>query len=86
MASSQGDNAYAVFRLPDMTPVGRFRIAAGTFGSTEETDGIELDNRDFGPDFPGGIFIAQDGINPPAAQNFKYARWDEILGLLKAGQ
>ncbi|MBA3864303.1 MAG: 3-phytase [Erythrobacter sp.] len=86
VASSQGDNAYAVFRLPDMTPVGRFRIAAGTFGSTEETDGIELDNRDFGPDFPGGIFIAQDGINPPAAQNFKYARWDEILGLLEAGQ
>ncbi|PKN04155.1 MAG: hypothetical protein CVU74_08335, partial [Deltaproteobacteria bacterium HGW-Deltaproteobacteria-9] len=77
VASSQGDNAYAVFRLPDMTPVGRFRIAAGTFGSTEETDGIELDNRDFGPDFPGGIFIAQDGVNPPAAQNFKYARWDE---------
>ncbi|PKP94983.1 MAG: 3-phytase [Alphaproteobacteria bacterium HGW-Alphaproteobacteria-14] len=86
VASSQGDNAYAVFRLPDMTPVGRFRIAAGTFGGTEETDGIAIDNRDFGPDFPGGIFIAQDGINPPAAQNFKYARWDEILGLLEAEQ
>lgn len=82
VASSQGDNAYAVFRLPDLTPVGRFRIAAGPFGSTEETDGIELDNRDFGPDFPGGIFIAQDGVNPPAAQNFKYARWDEVLAAL----
>jgi len=82
VASSQGDNAYAVFRLPDLAPVGRFRIAAGTFGSTEETDGIELDNRDFGPDFPGGIFIAQDGVNPPAAQNFKYARWDAILAAL----
>jgi 3-phytase len=82
VASSQGDNAYAVFRLPDVTPVGRFRIAAGTFGSTEETDGIELDNRDFGPDFPKGIFMAQDGMNAPAAQNFKYARWDEILTAL----
>jgi len=86
VASSQGDNAYAVYRLPGVTPVGRFRIAAGAFGSTEETDGIELDNRDFGPDFPGGIFIAQDGINPPRAQNFKYARWDEILAALEAGQ
>lgn len=86
VASSQGDNAYAVFRLPEVTPVGRFRIAAGTYGSTEETDGIELDNRDFGPDFPGGLFIAQDGVNAPNAQNFKYARWDEILAALAAGQ
>jgi 3-phytase len=82
VASSQGDNAYAVFRLPDVTPVGRFRIAAGAFGSVEETDGIELDNRDFGPDFPKGLFIAQDGVNAPDAQNFKYARWDDILAAL----
>jgi 3-phytase len=86
VASSQGDNAYAVFRLPGVTPVGRFRIAAGTYGSVEETDGIELDNRDFGPDFPKGIFMAQDGVNAPAAQNFKFARWDEILAALEAGQ
>ena len=86
VASSQGDNAYAVFRLPGVTPVGRFRIAAGAFGSVEETDGIELDNRDFGPDFPGGLFIAQDGINPPHAQNFKYVRWDEILAALGEGR
>ncbi|MFM7378083.1 MAG: phytase [Erythrobacter sp.] len=86
VASSQGDNAYAVFRLPGVTPVGRFRVAAGTFGSTEETDGIELDNRTFGPDFPGGLFIAQDGQNAPKAQNFKYARWDEILAALGEGK
>jgi 3-phytase len=85
VASSQGDNAYAVFRLPDVTPVGRFRIAAGAFGSVEETDGIELDNRDFGPDFPGGIFIAQDGMNAPRAQNFKFVRWDDILAALQTG-
>lgn len=86
VASSQGDNAYAVFRLPGVTPVGRFRIAAGTFGSVEETDGIELDNRDFGPEYPNGLFIAQDGVNAPDAQNFKYARWDEVLGLLGQGR
>ena len=86
VASSQGDNAYAVFRLPDMAPVGRFRIAAETFGSTEETDGIELDNRAFGPDFPKGLFVAQDGMNAPKAPNFKYARWDEILAALGEGK
>lgn len=86
VASSQGDNAFAVFRLPDMTPVGRFRIGQGPFGSVEETDGIELDNRDFGPDFPGGLFIAQDGVNAPRAQNFKFVRWDEVLAALGAGQ
>ncbi|QDH35897.1 phytase [Porphyrobacter sp. YT40] len=86
VASSQGDNAYAVYRLPGMEPLGRFRITAGAFGATEETDGIALDNRDFGPDFPGGLFIAQDGINPPAAQNFKYVRWDEVLAALEGGR
>lgn len=85
VASSQGDNAYGVYRLPGHEPVGRFRIAAGEFGSVEETDGIELDPRSFGPAFPGGLFIAQDGINPPAAQNFKLARWDEILAALERG-
>ncbi|PZT86317.1 MAG: 3-phytase [Citromicrobium sp.] len=70
-ASSQGDNAYMRFRLPDLAPAGRFRIAEGTLGSTEETDGIEAMRGDFGPGFPGGLFVAQDGVNGTAAQNFK---------------
>ena len=84
VASSQGDNAYAMFRLPDLTPAGRFRIAAGRFGATEETDGIELTAGDFGPDFPEGLFVAQDGHNAPRAQNFKLVSWKairEALGL-----
>lgn len=83
VASSQGDNAYAVYTLPAMAPLGRFRIAKGSFGSTEETDGIAVDPRNFGDAFPGGLFIAQDGINPPLAQNFKMVRWDDILNGLK---
>ena len=82
IASSQGDNAYAVFRLPAMEPVGRFRIAKGVVGATEETDGIALDPRSFGPDYPEGLFIAQDGINPPNAQNFKLVSWGAILRAL----
>lgn len=82
IVSSQGDNAYAVFRLPGMEPAGRFRIAAGAFGSAEETDGIELKLGDFGPAFPAGLFIAQDGMNEPAAQNFKLVGWDSVLEAL----
>ena len=79
VASSQGDNAYAIYELPGMRPAGRFKIGAGALGATEETDGIALDWRSFGPEFPQGLFVAQDGINPPSAQNFKLVRWDQIV-------
>lgn len=81
-ASSQGDNAYMRFALPSLAPAGRFRIAAGDFGSTEETDGIEAMSGDFGPSFPGGLFIAQDGNNAPHAQNFKMVPLEKIDRML----
>jgi 3-phytase len=82
IVSSQGDNAYALYRLEDESYAGRFRIAAGGVGATEETDGIELALGDFGPSFPGGLFVAQDGMNAPAAQNFKLVAWAEIVAAL----
>ncbi len=82
IASSQGDNAYAVFRLPAMDYVGRFAVAAGKYGATSETDGIEAVAGNFGPAFPDGIFLAQDGDNAPKAQNFKLVRWDQIAAAL----
>jgi 3-phytase len=82
VASSQGDNAYALYRLPDLSYAGRFRIAAGQFGSVEETDGIELKLGNFGPDYPAGLFVAQDGMNEPKAQNFKLVSWAEVLAAL----
>jgi 3-phytase len=84
IVSSQGDHAYAVYRLADDSFVGRFRITPGRFGATEETDGIDFAPSDFGPDYPGGLFVVQDGYNPPHAQNFKFAAWADIktaLGL-----
>lgn len=82
LVSSQGDNAYAVYRIADDAYVGRFRIAAGTVGATEETDGIEVTIGDFGPGFPGGLFVAQDGQNGAGAQNFKLVAWDDIVRAL----
>nr|WP_047167576.1 phytase [Sphingomonas sp. Y57] len=82
LVSSQGDNAYAVYRIADDSYVGRFRVAAGTVGGAEETDGIEVMTGDFGTGFPGGLFVAQDGHNGAGAQNFKLVAWDDIVQAL----
>ena len=86
IVSSQGDNAYAVYRLTDDSYVGRFRIIDGAIGGAEETDGIDLMLGDFGPAYPGGIFVAQDGHNATAAQNFKLVAWDDIARALNLTQ
>ena len=82
VVSSQGDNAYALYRLPGMEPAGRFRIAAGQFGATSETDGIALMGGSFGADYPAGLFVAQDGDNAPHAQNFKLVSWADVAKAL----
>ena len=82
IVSSQGDNAYTVYRADTDAYVGRFRIGAGSFGATEETDGIELIVGDFGPKYPGGLFVAQDGVNAAGSQNFKLVAWNDIKAAL----
>jgi 3-phytase len=82
VASSQGDNAYTLWRLSDERFAGRVRIDAGQFGATQETDGIEVITGDFGPAFPGGLMVVQDGDNQPA-QNFKLLGWDKVKAALK---
>lgn len=81
--SSQGDNAYALFRLKDGAFAGRFRIGAAGFGETSETDGIGVALGDFGPMYPGGLLVAQDGDNLPRAQNFKLVAWEAIVKALE---
>ena len=83
LASSQGDYAYALYRLRDGRYLGRFRIADGSIDGVQETDGLELALGDFGPDYPGGLMVVQDGDNAPETQNFKYVAWAEVLKALK---
>lgn len=82
VASSQGDNAYALYRLSDERFAGRFRIGAGAVGSTQETDGIAVMTGDFGPAYPGGLMVVQDGTNTPT-QNFKLIGWGKVKAALK---
>ncbi|HEX8445695.1 MAG TPA: phytase [Sphingomonas sp.] len=78
VVSSQGDSSYALYRLPDMRFAGRFRIGDGTVDGTSETDGIDVILGDFGPAYPGGLMVAQDGDNAPATQNFKLVAWSAV--------
>lgn len=90
IASSQGNNSYAVYRREgDNAFITRFAIAPGdAIDGSEETDGIEAVSAGLGPAFPQGLFIAQDGFNAPkgSAQNFKIVDWREIQVLIGAAE
>lgn len=83
VVSSQGDNAYTLYRLPGVTYAGRFRIGGGAIDGTSDTDGIDLMLGDFGPAYPGGLFVAQDGDNAPDTQNFKFVSWAAVRRALR---
>lgn len=78
LASSQGDNSYAVYDLESGQFLARFAVEDGVIDTTSDTDGIDVMLGDFGPDYPGGIFVAQDGDNGDGTQNFKFLSWDAI--------
>ena len=83
IASSQGNNSYAVFqRAGDHDYLGSFMIVKGEIDGTSDTDGIEVLNMNLGPEFPNGVFIAQDGYNYKKDeiinQCFKLVDWKEI--------
>ena len=82
VASSQGDSAYVLFDLETGRMAGRFRIGGAGSEATSDTDGIELALGDFGPDFPQGLLVVQDGDNAPDAQNFKLVSWARVLTAL----
>jgi myo-inositol-hexaphosphate 3-phosphohydrolase len=85
LASSQGDNSFAIYRRgQDHAWLGQREVVDGTTADgCSATDGIEAVAANLGPDFPAGIFICQDGNNtapgPAGRQNFKYIRLDQFL-------
>jgi len=84
IASSQGNDSYAVFeRRPPNKYLGSFKIVDGTtIDGSQETDGIDVTSTPLGILFPSGLFVTQDGENKdngiPSSQNFKMVRWDSI--------
>ncbi len=84
VASSQGDNAFALYNLPGYEFAGRFTIVEGDgFDSVQETDGIAVDTRSFGVNYPEGLMVVQDGETPAGTQNFKFIDWRRIRAALE---
>jgi 3-phytase len=89
LASSQGNNSYAVFGRQDGNSyLGSFIIGDGTIDGTYDTDGIEATAANLGGTFSQGIFVAQDGANLDAAgkaqaQNFKLVAGSEVLKIIE---
>lgn len=90
LASSQGDDSFAVFDLAaGHAHRGSFRIvdnAAKAVDGAEETDGIAVTSVGLNATFAEGLLVVQDGVNttPKARQNFKLIAWRnvrEALGL-----
>lgn len=80
IASSQGNSTYAVYDRITNAYLGSFAIGDGAVDGVTGTDGIEVSAANLGPDYPGGLFVAQDDVNtsPAAAQNFKLVPFARI--------
>lgn len=89
IASSQGNNSYAVFALEDNNRyLGSFQIAMDLdkmIDGVSETDGIEIVSTPLGSQFPQGLMVAQDGHNvmPSDTQNFKLVNGSMIANLIQ---
>jgi 3-phytase len=81
IVSSQGNNTFKIYERGETNRfVATIAPVAGKFGDVEDTDGIAVSNSALPPLFPKGLFIAQDGKNSPAKQNFKLFAWEDIAG------
>jgi len=84
VASSQGDNSFAVFDADSGAYVTSFHIGRdAAIDDVSEADGIAITATSV-PGFPGGLLVVQDGYNakPLANQNFKLVPWQRIAPLL----
>ncbi|MFB9662299.1 phytase [Glycomyces mayteni] len=83
LASSQGDNTYAVYSLRGANAyLGSFSIANGPVDATQHSDGADVVNIPL-PGYPGGLLVVQDGDNTPegtdeSSTNFKYLAWQDV--------
>ncbi|MHC4742157.1 MAG: phytase, partial [Planctomycetota bacterium] len=90
IASSQGEHdrdhpladTFAVYRRNANNEfVMSFRIVENAgmgIDGVSDTDGIGVTSAFLGEAFPNGVFVAQDGINDGANQNFKLVPWENI--------
>jgi 3-phytase len=86
IASSQGNNSYAIFeRGGENRYLGSFEVGSNGIDGVAETDGIDVNNMNLGEPFAKGLFVTQDGFNTDGEadlpQNFKLVAWEKIANL-----
>lgn len=88
IVSSQGNNSYGVFKLPDLSFAGRFSIVDGEVDGVTSTDGIAVTSEPT-QRFPKGFLVVQDDMDDTSPrsdelkkQNFKVIDWRDIEGQL----
>jgi 3-phytase len=92
VASSQGNNSYAVYNRSETNAfITRFRIGDYTapdgnlVDATQETDGLAVSSAAMGGAFSNGLLVVQDGQNLPSGstQNFKFIDWRMIQSIIE---
>jgi 3-phytase len=89
IASSQGEDAYAVYRREAPHDfVGKFHVVANetlAIDGSSETDGLDVVSAPLGAGYPAGLLVVQDGRNlmPAQRQNFKYVSWQDVMKSLE---
>ncbi|NEX93778.1 phytase [Caulobacter sp. 17J65-9] len=85
IVSSQGDSAFAVWRVDGPAPAyaGRFEVvAANGVDAISGTDGLDAWSGPIGA-YPEGLLVIQDDENEGRAQNFKFVDWREVKRALR---
>ena len=86
IASSQGDNTFAVWRVDTGSPrfAGRFSVRRSPkVDEITKTDGIDATARPIGP-YQEGLLVVQDDVNENDGQNFKIVDWRLVRKALRA--
>jgi 3-phytase len=83
VASSQGDNTFAVYERNGTAYRGGFALvddAARGIDGSSDCDGVAITPLPLGRAFPGGLAVIQDGDDQPAggSSDFKLVPWSSI--------
>ena len=87
IVSSQGNNSYVTFSLPEHEFAGRFTVIEGAVDGVTTTDGIDV-TADATPQFPNGFLVVQDDEDDSSPsqrgkrQNLKVVDWRTVRAAL----
>ncbi|MBD2108086.1 phytase [Nodosilinea sp. FACHB-13] len=98
IASSQGNNSFAVFsRAGNNEYLGSFTVGdTGLIDQVNESDGLDVTNVALGSAFPNGLLVVQDGANDPQnviedgeqlennSTNFKFVDWAVVANAFES--